>query len=403
MPMGEVSSRSGQNGIDKTLSLAGIRLIIVLGPLELGGSERQALLFARYLASEQRADVQVWGTMGKPGRVAALCDEYGIPWRIVPHPWATGRVNRPKVLARFARLLRQARPDVILPYMEMPNLTCGLVWRLTGARLCVWNQRDDGIARIGTRYETLATRLTPRFIANSVHGADYLVKTLGVQPERVHVVHNGVELAPPEADRAAWRRRLGICNDCFAACMVANLTDYKDHVTLLHAWRLVVDCLKEEGRSAVLLLAGRFDTTHESLKALAFDLELGRGVRFLGQIKDVPGLLGASDAGVFCSNSEGSPNSVLESMAAGLAIAGTDIPAMREALSAENHALLAPAKDAASLAACILKLASDAEVRARLGAANRRRVEAEFSPRRMCVETLEVIAGGLREAERGRV
>src|SRR5206468_3348910 len=98
-------------------------------------------LFARYLKSEQRADVQVWGTMGAPGRVAALCDEYGIPWRVVPLPWVPGRFKRPKSLAAFARRLRQARPAVILPYMEMPNLVCGLVWRWTGARLCVWNQR----------------------------------------------------------------------------------------------------------------------------------------------------------------------------------------------------------------------------------------------------------------------
>jgi glycosyltransferase involved in cell wall biosynthesis len=395
--MGEVSSRSGQNGINKALPLAGMRVIIVLGPLELGGSERQALLFARYLKDEQRADVQVWGTSGEPGRLAALCDEHGIPWRIVPQPWVAGRVERPKALMRFARLLRRARAQILLPYMAMPNMACGIVWRLTGARLCVWNQRDDGIARMGTRYEPLATGLTPVFIANSEHGVDYLVKTLNVRAERVRIVHNGIELAPPEADRATWRQQLGLCEDCFTACMVANLTGYKDHATLLRAWRLVVNAFKEQGRNAALLLAGRFDETHESLKALAYDLELGRSVRFLGQVRDVSGLLGAVDAGVFCSNSEGSPNSVLECMAAGLAVAGTDIPAMREALSPEGYVLLAPPKDAEALAARILEIAGSKEMRARLGAANRLRVEEEFSTRRMCEETLAVIMGGLRE------
>src|SRR5947209_8087582 len=374
-------------GVDGGRPLEGARVIIVLGPLELGGSERQALLFARYLKDEQGADVRVWGTVGEPGRLAALCDECGISWRVVPTPWVPGRLKRHKGLAAFALSLRRSRPAVVLPYMEMPNLVCGLVWRSTGARLCVWNQRDDGIARIGSRYESLATRLTPRFIANSRQGAEHLLKRLGVPAVRVRVVHNGVELPPPEAARAAWRRRLGVGEDCFAACMVANLTQYKDHATLLRAWRVVVDRMVEGGRGAVLLLAGRFDTTHESVKALAYDLELGRSVRFLDQVGDVSGLLGASDIGVLCSNSEGSPNSVIEYMAAGLSVAGTDIPAMREVLSAENHASLAPRGDAEALAARVLELAADEEKRARLGAANRRRAEAEFSPRRMCEET----------------
>ena len=384
----------------REMALAGVRVIIVLEPLELGGSERQALLLARYLKYEQKADVQVWGTSGAPGRLATLCDQYDIPWRIVPSPWGIGRFERPKTLAAFTRRLRAARPDVVLPYMEMPNLVCGLVWRWTGARLCVWNQRDDGIARIDSRYESWAIRNTPKFIANSAQGADHLVKTRGVARNRVRVVLNGIELTPPQADRAEWRQQLGVCEDWFVACMVANLTDYKDHVTLLRAWQLVSHRLKGEGRKSALLLAGRFDTRSEALKALAYDLGLDRSVRFLGPVNDVSGLLNASDAGVFCSNSEGSPNSVLEYMAGHLAVAGTDIPPMREALSIENHALLAPPGDAEALAAHIVELALDHKLRQRLGAFNRRRVEAEFGPRRMCEETFDVITDGLNR--RGR-
>src|SRR5256885_9863140 len=99
-------------------SIVGKRVVIVLGPLELGGSERQALLFARYL-KERHADVRVWGTMGVPGRLAALCDDYAIPWRIVSEPWVDGRGRRLKTLKEFASKLRRARVDILLPYMEI--------------------------------------------------------------------------------------------------------------------------------------------------------------------------------------------------------------------------------------------------------------------------------------------
>lgn len=379
--------------------LAGARVIIVLGALELGGSERQALLFARYLASEQRADVQVWGTQGRAGRAAELCEEQGIPWRVVQQPWVAGALERRARLLRFTLSLRIARPVVILPYTALPNFVCGLVWRRTGARLCVWNQRDDGIARVGTRYEPVAVRRTPLFIANSEAGAQHLVRDLGVERARVRVVHNGVELSAPEAGRGEWRRRLGVGAESFAVTMVANFTVYKDHATLLRAWASVVTRAREEGREATLLLAGRFDETHESTQALARELGVDESVRFLGQVADVSGLLAASDAGVLCSNSEGSPNALLECMAAGLPVAATDIPAAREALGAGCEGVLAPPRDAEGLASKIVGLMKDDGLRARLGAQNRRRAQEEFSPRRMCEATVDVIAEGLGRAD----
>jgi glycosyltransferase involved in cell wall biosynthesis len=379
-------------------ALAGRRIIIVLTELELGGAERQAMLLARFLSEEQKALVEVWGCLGEPGRIATLCEQYGIPWRLVPWPWADTRQERLKRIAKFAWTLRRARPDIILPYLIFPNVVCGQVWRLTGARACIWNQRDEGIGRM-PRAERRAARQVPLFISNSQGGADFLVDKLGARRERVRVIHNGVTLSPPQAARSEWRERLGLGAGSFVACMVANLTQYKDHDTLLRAWKVVADSLHQQGRSAVLLLAGRLDSsdsTHHSVKALAYDLELGRSVRFLGQVLDLSGLLSAVDLAVFSSRSEGSPNGVLESMAAGLAVAGTDISGISEAVGPEGKRYLAPSGDAAGLAERILMLAEDAGERARLGAKNRARIETEFSPQHMCEQVLALMIEGLQ-------
>src|ERR1051325_2477719 len=338
------------NGLDKTgdksgkAALEGRRVIIVLTELELGGAEREAAVVAGFLARGQRAPVEGWGVFGQPGRVAKLCEEYGIPWRLTPWPWSDKRSERLKRMAQFAWTLRRARPDVLLPYLIFPNVICGQVWRLTGARTCIWTQRDEGIGRM-PRAERRAASQVPLFISNSQAGANFLTEKLGAKRERVRVIHNGVTLAPIKADRDDWRRELALSEDTFAACMVANLTQYKDHDTLLRAWRLVVDAMESEGRSAVLLLAGRLDSsdsTHHAVKALAYDLELGKSVRFLGQVLDLSGLLGAIEIGVFSSRSEGIPNGVLECMAAGLAVAGTDIIGISEAVGPSGQPYLAP-------------------------------------------------------------
>jgi glycosyltransferase involved in cell wall biosynthesis len=391
-----LESSVGTNG-----SLRNRRIIFVIATFTLGGAERQALLLARHLAHDLGAKVEFWG-QGKYDRTAELCDEYGIMWRSVPIPlpWSDRPLTQFRHLARFALVLRRARPDVILPFMFFPSAACGILWRFTGAQVCIWNQRCEGRDRIKGVAEKLAIRFTRNFVANSKLGADFLVKTLGVNPKQVNVIYNGVELKARQWDRTQWREYLGVTDDCFLACMVANLHEFKDHTTLLKAWRIVVDRLRSMNRDAVLLLAGAFYGSQFNVKALAFDLKLGKSVRFLGGVKDVSGLLGAVDLGIHSSVNEGVPNGVLECMAAGLAVTGTDYDGIREALGEEGRKFLAPPFDAEALADQIMVLALNPELRRKAGAANRHRIETEFPPQKMHQKMVSLIEQNLQNSSR---
>ena len=369
-------------------TLKGRRIVFVLFNLELGGAERQALILARHLVEHEQAAVEVWG-FNKPGPVVQLCEQLGVPWRLIPYPFQSRSLVRLAGLVRIALALRRARPDILLPYTFVPNVLCGLIWKWTGARACVWNQRDEGVMRFVTGWARSAARRTPAFISNSEAGARFLVETLNVDPAKVRVIGNGIEELPPKNDRHAWRARLDIGDDSFVACMVANLHDNKDHRTLLKAWRRVVD--QSNGQKRVLVLAGRHDGAYESLTGLAQELDLDRHVRFAGQVLDVPGLLSAADLGVFSSVTEGCPNGVLECMSAGLAVAGTDIDAIRSAIGPAGTPFLAPPKDPEALAGVILKLADDPDLRVTIGAENRERVRNEYGADRMCHETIDVL------------
>lgn len=369
-------------------TLKGRRIVFVLFNLELGGAERQALILARHLVEHEQAAVEVWG-FNKPGPVAQLCEQLGVAWRLIPYPLKSGSLVRFAGLVRFALALRRARPDILLPYTFVPNVLCGLIWKWTGARACVWNQRDEGVMRFVSGWARSAARRTPAFISNGEAGARFLVETLNVDPAKVRVIENGIEQSPPKNDRHAWRARLEIGDDSFVACMVANLHDNKDHRTLLKAWRRVVD--QSNGHKRVLVLAGRHDGAYESLAAMAHELDLNGEVRFAGQVLDVPGLLSAADLGVFSSVTEGCPNGVLECMSAGLAVAGTNIDGIKSAIGAAGLPFLAPPKDPEALAGVILKLADDPILRVTIGAENRRRVRNEYGADRMCDETIDVL------------
>jgi len=371
--------------------LAGRRVLVVLPSLEMGGAERQALLLARHLQTEEGAELEIWG-LAKGEAVPARCEEVGIACRLVRTPWPRSGRGRLRVLARFAFELRRARPAVVLPYTMRPNVFCGLAWRLTGARLCVWNQRDEGRGEgVGRLWQRLAATATPRFVSNSRHGRDHLISTLGVEPGKIEHVTNGVLLEPARATRAEWRRRLGLDEETRVALMVANLHRNKDHATLLEAWRYVVEKYPSGTNRPVLLLAGRRGDTAELLEARALELGLGDHLRLLGSVNDISGLYRAADLAVFSSRLEGCPNGVLEAMASGLAVVGTDIPGICEALGEAGRPYLAAPGDAEALAERIVALLNDAEARHRLGAHYETRIAENFDPGASCRAMTELL------------
>jgi glycosyltransferase involved in cell wall biosynthesis len=76
------------------------------------------------------------------------------------------------------------------------------------------------------------------------------------------------------------------------------------------------------------------------------------------------------------------PLSVLEAMASGLPVAATDVGDVRAMLADANGACIVPREDEA-LATALARLAADPALRARIGAANRRKAEGEFDLRAM--------------------
>ena len=135
---------------------------------------------------------------------------------------------------RLLWALHRERPDVILTYTTWPNVGCGITWRWSPAKVCIWGQRNTWQLK-GDMVERFAYRRVSAVICNANHMVDYLNCTLGETTVPVSVVHNGVKLAPCIKTRNEWRKELGIDQDSTVVTMVANFRPQKDHPTLLHA------------------------------------------------------------------------------------------------------------------------------------------------------------------------
>lgn len=354
-----------------------LRVLMILGSLELGGAERQALRLALYLRDMCHYTVSFIG-FSKPGRFSALAEEAGFACRAAEHPF--GHKSPNLALLNFTLELYRCKPDCLISFTSSPNVYSALVWRIIGAKACIWGQRDACIYSDILHAYSETMRKVSALTANSPAGACVL-EQFGVSTDAVHIIPNGVTLPPARMSREEWRKKLGIPPDALVGCMLANLSSYKDHKTLLLAWHMAVrqNALPQEAR---LALAGREDEQAAYLHAFVKMHGLEDSVLFLGPVDDVAGLLQAVDIGLFSSRSEGLPNAVLEGMLAGLPFVASDIPGVGAALGKASENLLVPAGDAPAFCEALIRLFGDQALRSRAGRKNREEA-LRYTPERM--------------------
>ena len=362
--------------------------VIVTGWLTFGGAERQALHLADSIL--ERGDrVSVIG-LSAPGVLIDKCKEAGIECYYYPLN-LEGKI-RPRMIVAlygFWKLLNRLNPTYIAPYCMPPNIACGILWRLTSAKMCIWQQRDEGRLRQNKVLEKIAVTLIPRYISNSHHAGNWLSKELKVDKTKISVINNGVSI-PRTVRLNIFRNKHGISRDHFVISMIANLHSFKDHMTLLQATLKLIDMLKDSNQpiNPFLVLAGNHEDTYNSIIEYVAKHNMTSLVLCPGVVKNVDELLADTDLMAFSSLNEGCPNAVLEGMAAGLAIVGVNTPAVREAVGDSGLELLSKPKDPTDMALKLYLACTNAQLRKEHGIKNKERIIDKFSIAIMAENTI---------------
>ena len=126
------------------------------------------------------------------------------------------------------------------------------------------------------------------------------------------------------------------------------------------------------------------------MESMVQELGLGDRAIFYGERNDVPQLMPGLDVLVSASDSEGFSNTILEAMAAGVAVVATAVGGTPEVVIDRETGMLVPRGDAAAMGKALSTIALDESLRHKLGAAGRRRVEEEFSVGTMAQRTVEL-------------
>ena len=280
---------------------------------------------------------------------------------------------------RIRRALHDTKPDLVHLHSGRANWLGGIAaWSLDLPALTT--RRMDRRVKPGMRTRLLYGVIARRAVAISPAVRACLLEG-GVAPERVRVIPSAVD-APalaPRRSREAVRRAEGAAEGAVCALALTALVPRKGLDVLLDA--LALPPLREA--PLVLWIAGDGPARAE-LEARAAARGVAQRVRFLGRRDDKSDLLAACDLLVLPSRREGLGVAALEAMACARPVVASRVGGLADAVVDGRTGLLVPPEDPEALAAALSRLASDAPLRARLGAAGPGRIAERFAASQMC-------------------
>jgi glycosyltransferase involved in cell wall biosynthesis len=330
----------------------------------------------------------------------------GEGFALVPLGWRRSRDGVPgglRAIAEIVRVYRHERPDILYHVALKPALFGGVAARLafpfgTGPAIVSAIMGLGTSASAGWRRRALGGAL--RLVAGRgeviVQNAEDRVALMrcGFDPARVALIRgSGVDTAHFAA--------LPQSEGC-AVALVGRMLRSKGVLDAVAAVRM----LRAQGLAVDLLLAGAADPdsrdslSESELAALARE----PGMEWLGHVEDVREVWRRAAIALLPSSyGEGVPKALLEAASCARPIIASDRPGCRDVVVNGETGLLVPSGDVPALAAAIRRLAADPQARARMGAASRARVIAEFGEATVAEQTLALIGRALAgHARRGK-
>ena len=293
---------------------------------------------------------------------------------------------------KLARFVKQHQVEIIHAHMARDySLAAYAARRNPSAKLILTRHV---LFRLNRWHRRLLARAA-RVIAVSDAVAGQLRSQNLFPSSRISVVRNGVDVEALAAvcgatDRGEYRRNLDLPENSLLVGTVGQLNPLKGHEVFLRAAALVIESLPQ----ARFVIAGAdvsaAGETIASLTRLIGELGLQSHVRLLGEVENVSSVLAPLDVFVSASRAESFGLAIVEAMACSLPVVATDTEGAREVIEENQTGLIVPIDEPEHLAASIITLLADVQLRMQMGHQGYVRAREQFGLKRM-VDNIEMI------------
>ncbi|MGB8986694.1 MAG: glycosyltransferase [Candidatus Sulfotelmatobacter sp.] len=333
------------------------KVFYLVDSLNIGGTETQAVELALRIP-EAGYDVTL-GCLRARGPLLERMQGTNV---VVREFYPKGGMDSPAGLYQLLRLswfLKTEKFDIVHTHDLWSNLLGVPAARLAGVRAIVSSRRDlahfdwyQGKRRTWLRR---IQNLGSAVLANATPIRDALIAEDGFAPEKLRVIHNGVDIKRFHKSGSDRDQVFPGAGDGKLVVLVGNMhTDVKGHPWLIAAAPAVI----QEFPATRFVLVGDGEQ-RSRFEQQVTSLGLEQNFLFLGRRADVPKILGCCDIAVLPSRAEGLPNAVLEYMAAGLPVVASRVGGNAELIEDGVTGLLVPPEDSSALSGALLQLLRD--------------------------------------------
>lgn len=369
----------------------------IIPRLDTGGAERATV---EICAALSRAGARSF-VLSEGGRMADEVESAG--GILVPFPAATK--NPARILANglaLARFVRERGIDLVHARSRAPAWSALLAARLTGEAFVTTYHGAYGTSGPAKNLYNSVMARGQRVIANSNYTARLIKARHGTAPDRIRVIHRGVDLARFDP-AAVGPGRIRAVREAWGASASDRVVLHAARLTGWKGQRDVIDAasvLGSECRNVLFVLAG--DTQGRSAYRSELEERAERGVgarvRIVGHCEDMPAAFAAAHVSVVASTEpEAFGRASAEAQAMGCPVIVTDQGASPETIvppaspSGGATGWIVPVADPEALAAAVREaLSLSKTARDRMGRHARANVERRFAAEQMQYATLQV-------------
>ena len=314
-------------------SFGKIRIAFVLWTFEcMGGSEHVVYDIVRKL-DKKKFHILIIGF--KDGPFRQLYEQIGVKTEAIE----SRRKYDINFILRLRKLLKSERISVVNPHHFSPLLYTFLSTRMTDIKIVYTEHSVWQYLELGWIKKMLCNFILFRveaLVAISNQLVHFYQKNFFVSSRKVHLIINGIDLDKfKKLDNITSKKALGFESKDYLVGIIANLRPEKNHKILIKAFSRVA----VNNERMHLVLVG-LDLMNGELQEYAIQFGLPMQIHFLGSREDIPDILNALD--IFClpSKHEGLPLTVLEAMACGVPVIGSDVMGINEVVKDNENGLL---------------------------------------------------------------
>ena len=275
----------------------------------------------------------------------------------------------PFAVRRARRLLKAYRPDAVLVNFNKEAWQFGFAAR--ALRIPMIARHGFPLLRNSLHHRYLLNKLITRLIVNAASIREHY-RDLGLPVEDADVILNGVRGV--EQKRGELRGRYEIESDQTLVVAAGRVESQKRFDRVIE----LASQLAPSHPDLRFLILGS-GPLKEELQAEIDARGLGERVRIGRFHRELASQIGDADLFVLTSDNEGSPNVLLEAMAAGVCCVATAVGAVPQILEGELAENAIPAGDSDALVKRVVQLVIDPNLRRTIGTRMQARTQGELS------------------------